>query len=161
MATSIVTPDLDAIVSEIFVAAPAERVFQALTSSEQLMRWWGEESDCKTSLFEMDARPGGKWRFLASDPTGKIKVNGVSDFEAHGEILECVAPRLLVYTWIANWHDRPEQTTVVRWQLTSAAGGTRVKVTHSGLTGLDVARTDYSGGWSGVMEMLKRFAEKQ
>ncbi len=85
----------------------------------------------------------------------------MSDFEAHGEILECVAPRLLVYTWIANWHDRPEQTTVVRWQLTSAAGGTRVKVTHSGLTGLDVARTDYSGGWSGVMEMLKRFAEKQ
>jgi uncharacterized protein YndB with AHSA1/START domain len=76
MATSIVTPDLDAIVSEIFVAAPAERVFQALTSSEQLMRWWGEESDCKTSLFEMDARQGGSGVSWPPIPPAKSRSTG-------------------------------------------------------------------------------------
>jgi hypothetical protein len=34
-----------------------------------------------------------------------------------------------------------------------------VKVTHSGLADLAVARKDYSGGWPGVVEMLKKFVE--
>ena len=49
---------------------------------------------------------------------------------------------------------------MVRWELTPAAAGTRVKVTHSGLAQENVARKDYSGGWPGVLEMLKNFAEK-
>jgi hypothetical protein len=35
-----------------------------------------------------------------------------------------------------------------------------VKVTHSGLSSLPVARKDYSGGWIGAVEMLKKFVEK-
>ena len=37
MPTAIVTPDLDAIVSEIHIAAPPERVFRALTDAVQQM----------------------------------------------------------------------------------------------------------------------------
>jgi len=29
----------------------------------------------------------------------------MSEFECHGEILELKPPRLLEYSWIANWHD--------------------------------------------------------
>jgi uncharacterized protein YndB with AHSA1/START domain len=47
----------------------------------------------------------------------------------------------------------------VRWELAPKAGGTLVKVTHSGLANLPIARKDYSGGWVGVLEMLKKFAE--
>jgi uncharacterized protein YndB with AHSA1/START domain len=86
-------------------------------------------------------------------------VNGVSEFECHGEILECDPPRLLVYTWIANWHDSPGARTVVRWELTEKGSGTHVRVTHSGLTNLPVARKDYTGGWPEVVEMLKKFVE--
>jgi hypothetical protein len=35
-----------------------------------------------------------------------------------------------------------------------------VKVTHSGLSNLPIARKDYSGGWPGVVEMLKKFIEQ-
>ena len=36
--TTVVTSDQDAIISEIEIAAPAERVFRALTDSDQLVR---------------------------------------------------------------------------------------------------------------------------
>jgi hypothetical protein len=38
--------------------------------------------------------------------------------------------------------------------------GTHVKVTHSGLAQEAVARKDYSGGWPGVVKLLKQFVEK-
>jgi hypothetical protein len=35
-----------------------------------------------------------------------------------------------------------------------------VTVTHSGLSHEAIARKDYSGGWAGVLDMLKNFAQK-
>jgi uncharacterized protein YndB with AHSA1/START domain len=83
----------------------------------------------------------------------------VTRFHCEGEVLEYDPPRLLAYTWIANWHDDAACRTAVRWELTPKAGGTRLKVTHSGLATLPVARKDYSGGWPGVVEQLKQFVE--
>jgi uncharacterized protein YndB with AHSA1/START domain len=160
MTSTVVTPNQDAVISEIHIAAPPERVFRALTDAGQQMQWWNNDA-CTISLFEMDARVGGKWRFKSADPTGKLEVNGVRDFEAHGEIVELDPPRLLAYTWIANWHDKPERSSLVRWELTSAANGTRVKVTHSGLTEQPVARKDYSGGWVGVLDLLQKYCEQK
>ncbi len=156
MTTTIVTPDQDAVVSEIDVVAPVARVFQALTDAAQLQRWFSDAS-CPIHHWEMDARPGGSYRYRTEK--GTAVVNGVSEFECHGEILEYDPPRLLVYTWFGNWHDDLTQRTVVRWQLTPTATGTHVKVTHSGLATMPAARKDYSGGWTGVVAMLKKFVE--
>jgi uncharacterized protein YndB with AHSA1/START domain len=158
MANTVVAPDQDAIVSEIEIAAPPERVFEALTRSDQLARWW-TSPECPLEFFEMDARRGGRWHFKKK-PGGSMAVNGVNEFEAIGEILEFDPPRVLAYTWIANWHQDKLRRTVVRWELTPLGSGTRVKVTHSGLAQETVARKDYSGGWSGVVQMLKNFVEK-
>lgn len=154
---TITTPDLDAIVSEIQIAAPAERVFQALTDEVQLCRWFSSP-ECPAKYWRMDARLGGRYGY-ATD-RGSFEVNNVREFECHGEIVEYDSPRVLAYTWIANWHDDKASRTVVRWELTPRSGGTHVKVTHSGLAQLPVARKDYSGGWPGVVEMLKKFVEK-
>ena len=157
MPAAIITPDQDAIVSEIDISAPPERVFKALTDPAELQRWF-TNPECPAKSWEMDARPGGRYRYETE--AGSVVVNNVRQFKCHGEILEIDPPRLLVYTWIANWHDDPASRTVVRWELALKAGGTHVKVTHSGLNKLPVARKDYSGGWSGVVEMLKKFVEK-
>jgi uncharacterized protein YndB with AHSA1/START domain len=157
MAQAVVTSDQDAIISEVHINAPAEKVFHALTDPKQLMQWWNSE-ECTTKFFEMDARRGGQWRFGTENST--LNVNGVSQFSCQGEVLEFDPPRLLAYTWIANWHDDKTRRTVVRWELTPTKSGTRVKVTHSGLAQEAVARKDYSGGWPGVVEMLKKFVEK-
>ena len=42
----------------------------------------------------------------------------------------------------------------------SGHGDFLVRVTHSGLAELPVARKDYSGGWTGVLQDLKKFVEK-
>jgi uncharacterized protein YndB with AHSA1/START domain len=157
MTTTIVTPDLDAIVSEIDIAAPAERVFAALTDPKQLAVWFTDAS-CPVKTWRMDARRGGSYGYATGK--GSHMVNGVSEFECHGEILELDSPRLLVYTWVANWHLDKQRKTVVRWELTTAGAGTHVKVTHSGLAQEAVAREDYRGGWPGVVEKLKQFAEQ-
>jgi hypothetical protein len=41
VATMTVTPDRDAIISEIYIAASPERVFQALVDPQQVVQWWG------------------------------------------------------------------------------------------------------------------------
>jgi uncharacterized protein YndB with AHSA1/START domain len=156
MSTTIVMPDQDAVVREIDISAPPERVFKTLTDADELSRWFSNPS-CPLKHWKMDARVGGQYGYATDG--GSTVANGVSEFECHGEILACDAPRLLVYSWIGNWHDDPSIRTVVRWELTKKGGGTHVKVTHSGLANLPVARKDYGGGWTGVVGKLKQFVE--
>lgn len=157
MATTSITPDQDAVVSEIHIAAPPERVFQALIDPKQVMSWW-TSPDCPIESFAMEPRKGGRWTY--DTRPGKLNVNGVTKFHCDGEVLEYDPPRCLAYTWIANWHDDKSRRTIVRWELTPKAGGTQLKVTHSGLAQETSARKDYSGGWTGVVETLKKFVEK-
>jgi uncharacterized protein YndB with AHSA1/START domain len=161
-------PEQDAVTCQTEIETPPERVFAALTDPKQLVAWWGQETSVEIAEFEMDARPGGRWRFRwKSAPAAEhgavgeqLRRNGAQEFEAHGEILEYVPPRLLVWSWIANWHEHPTQPTVVRWELTPIPEGTRVRVTHSALNDEPISRKDYGSGWMGVLRLLKTFAEK-
>ena len=157
MATSRISPDPGAVVSEIEIAAPPERVFEALIDRKQVMQWWTSE-ECGIEGFEMERTVGGRWRYDSKE--GTINVNGVTKFHCEGEVLEYDPPRQLAYTWITNWHQDKALATVVRWELTKVAGGTRVKVTHSGLAKEQVARRDYSKGWGGLVDQLRRFVER-
>lgn len=157
MPNTVVTPDQDAVICEVRIAASPERIFMALTSQEQLFQWWnGEGGPCRVKLWEMDGRLGGKWRCVASDPTGRMVVNGVSEFETHGEIVEFDPPRVLAYTWFANFHTIPSHQSLVRWELLPESFGTLVKMTHSGLQTLP-SGTEYAEGWPGVLSGLVRF----
>lgn len=159
------TTDQDSIVSEIEIAAPPERVFQALTDQKQLFSWWGKEPSVKLSVFEMDGRKGGNYRYECSPVAGKdhgavadqLKKNKAQTFECHGEVLEYDPPRLLVWSWLANWHEHPEHATIVRWELTPTVKGTRVRVTHSGLRNEPISRKDYGQGWDGVLVLLQNY----
>jgi len=157
MTTTIATPDRDAIVAEIQISAPPERVFHAISDADALQRWFGGSPECPVKTWKIEARMGGRYSYSTKKST--TAVNGVSEFECHGEILEFDPPHVLAYSWIANWHDDPKSRTVVRWELTSIPGGTHVRVTHSGLASLPVARKDYAGGWPGVVDQLKKFVE--
>jgi uncharacterized protein YndB with AHSA1/START domain len=157
MAKAIITSDNDAVISETEIAAPPERIFHALTTPEALARWFTNPG-CPVKFWKMDARRGVQYSYETQ--RGTVVVNGADEFECHGEILEIDPPRLLVYTWIGSWHNNKDLRTVVRWELTPQGGGTHVKVMHSVLAQEDVARKDYSGGWPGVVEMLKKFVEQ-
>jgi uncharacterized protein YndB with AHSA1/START domain len=157
MPSQTVMPDQDAIVSEIHIAAPPERIFKALTDASELKQWF-RSPECPVKLWEMDPRMDGAYRYATEK--GAIVVNDVNEFECHGHITEFDPPRVLAYTWYANWHDDSTRRTLVRWELTPKEHGTDVKVTHSGLSNLPIARKDYGGGWPEVVQMLKQYVEK-
>jgi uncharacterized protein YndB with AHSA1/START domain len=157
MATVLVTPDNGAIVSDIYIAAPPERIFEALVDPKQVMTWWTGK-DCRIENFALEPKCGGTWRYDTAQT--RLNVNGVSKFHCEGEVIEYDPPRLLAYTWIANWHEEKSRRTIVRYDLTPEEEGTRLKVTHSGLAQEAVSRKDYSGGWPGVLEQVKRFIER-
>jgi len=144
-----VTPDQDAIVSEIHIAAPPERVFQALVDPGQLVQWWGQVGVYRSTHFEADLRAGGLWRTSGIGPNGK-------NFEASGEYLEVQRPRLLVYTWVASWTG--EVQTTVRWELEPTAEGTRVKLRHSGFAAHPELAQSYRG-WPTMLGWLQAFLE--
>ena len=158
MGTAFITPDQDAIISEIEINAPPERVFQALIDPEQVMQWW-TSPEVQIESFSFEPRRGGRWTYDTRQSS--LNINGVSKFHCGGEVLEFDPPRLLAYTWIANWHADPARRTVVRWELTPTPAGTKLKVTHSGLAQEPVSRKDYSSGWPGVVGAVKQFVEKQ
>jgi uncharacterized protein YndB with AHSA1/START domain len=153
MLPSIVSPDNDTIVSEIDIAAPIDRVFKAICDEETVRR----RSPHLGGAFDMDLRVGGKWRLEMPLPKPH---RGVTVIKHEGEVLELDPPRLLVYTWFANFHSDPQHRSIVRWDLTPTKSGTHVKVTHSGLASEPSACKDYAGGWPGVLEEIKTYAEK-
>jgi len=153
-----ITPDHDAVISEIEIAAPPERVFQAIVAREQAMQWGGGGA-FEILLWEMDPRPGGKWKFVSRERNGNHPP-GIDRFEHHGEFLEVDPPRLIVQSWFTNWHPDPSQRTVVRWELTPTKTGTHLKVTHSGLAALAGVAEGYAQGWPGLVQQIKNFVEK-
>jgi uncharacterized protein YndB with AHSA1/START domain len=49
--------------------APVDKVFRAYTEAEPLSRWWGPR-ELTTRIETLDARPGGSWRVIHTDPDG-------------------------------------------------------------------------------------------
>ena len=75
MATNVVSQEQDVIALEVQIAAPPDRVFQAITDPTQLLRWWGQRGVYHGTNWYADLRPGGQWR-----------CDGVSDTEQFSEL---------------------------------------------------------------------------
>jgi uncharacterized protein YndB with AHSA1/START domain len=142
--------DNDAVTCELFIAAPRERVFEALTDPAQASQWWGAKSVCKMDNFSMDVRTGGKW-----STTGLSAANG--PIEVHGEFLEIDPPRRLSYTWTSSWL---QKITKVLWELENLNGGTFLKLTHTGFAGDAAAIENHTHGWNLVLASLQAYAER-
>lgn len=151
---STITSDNDAVITEIEIAAPPPRVFQALIEREQALQW-GMGDAFEMTLWEMDARAGGKWRF-----TSRERASGGKAFDHHGEVLQLDPPHLLEVSWFASWHPDPAHRTIVRWELVPSKSGTRLKVTHSNLSLLAGLAQGYSQGWPGLVQQIKNYIEK-
>jgi uncharacterized protein YndB with AHSA1/START domain len=151
MPTSFVTPDHDTVSCEIQIAAPPERVFQALTDPSQLPQWWGQAGTYRVTKMECDLRVKGKWK-----STG-VSANGET-FEVGGEYVEIDPPRLLVYTWAYTWGEAPN--TTVRWELLPVDQGTLVKLRQSGFAGNATAANDHAKGWQTVFGWMQAFVER-
>jgi len=111
------------ILASVEVAAPPERVFQALTSKE-VCDWWVRPGVFDTREWTGDVRPGGRWQasgFARGNP-----------YILEGEFLEVDPPRKLVHTW--HLVGSPSESTTVTYLLERVDVGTRLTLRHSGFT---------------------------
>jgi uncharacterized protein YndB with AHSA1/START domain len=153
MATSSLSPDGDALVSEIQIAAAPEEVFRALTDPTLVVQWWGGQGagqSFRCTHYESDLRPGGRWRSIGVDAQGR-------PFEAAGAYVEIDPPRLLVQTWVASWTAAVE--TTVRWELEATSGGTLLRHRHCGLAAHPETGRSFRG-WPRILGWLQAFMEK-
>ena len=164
MATATLTPDHDAVVTEIFIAAPPARVFEAITNPAQTAKWWGERGQYRLTATHADLRVGGKWFSEGVSDAGQA-------FRVEGEYLEIEPPRLLAHTWNPSYENLP--STIVRWELESrdvhglhAQGshrvgtGTLVRVRHSGFSANAQACKGHGEGWVRVLGWMQAFIER-
>jgi len=125
---------------ELFIKASPQRVFQALTTKEDLERWFLVKA-------EVDLRPGGAIRFEWGP--GMVEV---------GKILVCEPPHRLSYTWEAL---EPSPTTIT-FELTEENDGTRLRLTHTGIgegEDWDSYYTSVNGGWTAHLGNLTSWLE--
>ncbi len=138
------------ILASVEIAAPADRVFRALTTSE-ITEWWGSPELYRTTGYASDLRPGGRWR---ADGVG---ADG-SAFSVEGEFVEIDPPRKLVQTWKAAW-DGGNETTIT-YRLEPIEGGTRLTLRHEGFADRVDSCRGHADGWERVLGWLTKYVAK-
>src|SRR5688572_6385024 len=129
----------------IWIDVPRERVWQAITNSEQLQQWWGDY-----------------WEITALQVGATVKFGDPNDLMvASIQVLD--APRQFTILWPPQpqYHSIEMTTTFI---LEEENGGTRVTVTETGFEALpdDIhqQRLDKTGeGYSKVLANLKAILE--
>jgi uncharacterized protein YndB with AHSA1/START domain len=139
------------VLATVEIAAPAERIFRALTDPRELMQWWGSPETYRAHKWEADFQVGGRWRIDGKGADG-------TPYSVEGQFLEIVAPRRLVQTWQHDWDaDHPE--TKVTYTLDDVPGGTRVTVRHEGFGTRSGACSGHAKGWERVLDWLESHLE--
>lgn len=131
----------------IWINAPRERVWKAITTQEGIRQWWG----------------GDEWEFSGLEIGAEIKFGEPDDFMiAHVDAVD--APRLFRIKWPPQeqYHSIEIFTTYV---LEEENGGTRVTVSETGFEALpeDIRQKRFDStaqGYATVLADLKKYIEE-
>jgi uncharacterized protein YndB with AHSA1/START domain len=132
------------------IAARPSIVFDALTTVDGVVAWWGPD-DLPVILAEVDARVGGAFRVRFQTLDGQ-------QHEACGEYLEVDPPRRLVMSWRYAFGGEPEEhgrTSRIEMELTPIAGGTELSFTHAELANA-ASEVSHERGWTASLTKLVR-----
>ena len=124
------------VVATVDIAAPLQRVFRALASSE-IIHWWVRPGVFDTRQWSGDLRVGGRW-----------KASGMSRgqrYEQGGEFVEIDEPRKLVHTW--------DGAGMVTYLLEPLERGTRLTLRQSGFPSTDMCDA-FAIGWETSLHQL-------
>lgn len=127
------------------IAAPAERVWQALTSAEFTRQYW------HSTRVRSDFTPGATIEFLNPDDSVGVA----------GEVLSADRPDELSYTWrfLRNPDAVDDPVSRVTFRLEAVRAGTRLTVTHDRLEEESTTAKLVSFGWPHVIAGLKTLLE--
>jgi uncharacterized protein YndB with AHSA1/START domain len=128
----------------VYIAAPVERVWNALVDGDATRRYWGHEN-------RSDWKPGSRWEHV------RVGADGVVDVA--GRVIEIDPPHRLVTSWHSpDAEGDPVRTSRVTYEITPMGEESKLVVTHSDLNEPGM-RAGVSAGWPLVLSSLKSFLE--
>lgn len=128
------------------VAHPPEKVFDAWTDPEAMVRWMRPRPGGDAEV-ELDPRPGGRVRI--------DMIHGGTTSRHVGEVLEVDRPRRLAITWAAEWLPTG---SVVSVDFHPVEGGTEVVLRHTGLPD-ESSRESHEASWTDLLLEVERQLE--
>ena len=130
-------------VLSIDIHVPVEKVWHEITKTGAIQR------AIYGSIMEGQLKPGAKLRFYSPSRKRVYLI---------GEVVEVVPPSKFSHTWKLTM-GVDDFFTLVTWELSPIAGGTRVKLTHS--RWLDTSKSYKSVGetWTYLLRNLKKDLE--
>ena len=140
------TPITEPLVVERTFDAPVETVWQAITTPEQMRRWYFDMNHFKPEA-------GCEFAFV-------VEHEGHT-YDHRCKVVEVIPPRKTAYTWRHHGH---EGNSLVVWELVRDGDKTRLKLTHTGLETFPktpaFARKNFELGWTSLVgTQLKDFLE--
>ena len=129
--------------------APVSEVWEALTSHQQMKKWYFD-------LPDFQATPGFEFSFTGGP-------DEQHQYKHLCRVREVVPGKILAYSWR---YDGYPGDSIVRFELTDEGGKTRLKLSHEGLETFDqanpdFARNNFEQGWTSILDSsLKKFLEE-
>jgi uncharacterized protein YndB with AHSA1/START domain len=128
-----------------YIASTSAKVWKALTDGELTRQYWKHTN-------ESDWKPGSKWKHVADDGKGTIKLVGA--------VVEVIPNKRLVLTWgDASGADHGASHSRVAIAIEPVGQMVRVTVTHDELTAGSEMAKSIAAGWPRVISSLKSFLE--
>jgi uncharacterized protein YndB with AHSA1/START domain len=136
------------IVVERLIPHPPQKIWRALTQAHLIEQWLMKN--------DFEPRPGARFTFQAK-PMGDW--NGI----VHCKVTAFDPPQRLAYSWKGGSAGNPDYgaalDSVVEWVLTPEAGGTRIRMEHSGFGPLnEFAYEAMSAGWPRGLKRLEQIS---
>ena len=130
--------------------APCEKVFQAWTDPDILMKWFGPKG-VTTESARIDLRVGGKYQYALKLPDGRIVTH-------QGEYREIDPPNKLVFTGILDGQGCGGSAgvyaeTVISLEFQDMGSSTRLTLTHDFLP-TEESKESHAFGWNGSFDCL-------
>lgn len=128
------------------IAARPSIVFDALTTPDGIVHWWGPDPG-PVLVAETDLRVGGRYRV-------RFRMLDGTEHESRGEYLEVTKPSRLAMSWRWMGDEAPGES-LLEFDLRAIADGTELTLTHSRLPD-EATRRSHEEGWSGALDKLER-----
>jgi uncharacterized protein YndB with AHSA1/START domain len=136
---------IEPLVVERTFDAPVARVWQAMTTKDEMSRWFFD-------LKEFKAQAGFEFHFAVE--------HAGNTYDHRCRVTEAVPQKKLAFSWRYHGH---EGDSLVTFELFAEGNKTRLKLTHTGLETFpqtpQFARKNFEGGWNFISTALGDYAE--